>query len=160
MNRSGSIAGAQITASGGGGFTVTISGDGSTVVDFTGMQPIDFTSTIGGTNIKGTYTHSGKVTGTVRATPTSDTKGNWEPVGTVDWSTLTITVDLTSPMQVRVFDNQKITDFTGAGASQTGGGVDVQPVLRKGTYECAGSTLKIGPESGTADGATWTLQKA
>src|SRR5262245_4356256 len=98
MSRSGSVAGATITASGGGGFTVTISGDGKTTVDFGGMQPIDFTSMIGGTNIKGTYTHGGKVTGTVRATPTSDTKGTWEPVGTVDWSTLTITVDLTSPM--------------------------------------------------------------
>jgi hypothetical protein len=160
MSRTGTIAGATVTASGGGGFTVTVAADGKTAVDFSGMQPIMFTSNVGGTNIKGQYLHGGKVDGTVRAVPTSDTAGTWEPVGTVDWSALTITVDLTSPVQAKVFDNQKISDFTGSGVTQTGQAVDVQPILRKGTYECSGSTLKIGPESGTSDGTVWTLQKA
>jgi hypothetical protein len=160
MSRTATIAGATVTASGGGGFTVTVAADGKTMIDFAGMQPIMFNSGVGGTTIKGTYSHGGKVDGTVRAVPTTDTTGSWEPLGTVDWSQLTITVDLTSPVQAKVFDNQKISDFTGIGATQTGQAVDVQPILRKGTYDCSGSTLKIGPESGTSDGTTWTLQKA
>jgi hypothetical protein len=160
MNRTDNIAGTSLTSSGGGGFTVTIGADGSTTVDFTGMQPIMFSTSVAGSEIKGQYVHGGKVMGSVKATPTTDTSGTFEPVGTVDWSTLTVTVDLSSPAKIRVFDNVKITDFTGSGAAQAGNAVDTQPVLRKSTYECGGTTLKLGPPAGVTGGGTWTFQKA
>lgn len=160
VSRTDNISGAALSASGGGGFTVTIGSDGATSVDFTSMQPIRFSTAVAGSEIKGQYVHGGKVTGTIRTTPTSDTTGTFEPVGAVDWSSLTVTVDLSSPAKLRVFDNVKITDFTGTGAAQAGNAVDTQPVLRKSTYDCGGGTLKLGPPAGASAAGTWTLQKA
>jgi hypothetical protein len=160
MNRTDNVAGTAITSSGGGGFSVTIGEGGTTTVDFSGMQPITFASTAGGTEIKGQYVHGGKVISTVKATPTSDTTGTLEPTGTVDWSALTVTVDLSSPVKLKVFDNVKITDFTGSGAAQAGNAVDTQPVLRKSRYECGGTTLKLSPPADVTAGGTWMFQKA
>src|SRR6266511_748781 len=86
MDRTDNVAGAEIKSSGGGGFTLTISPDGSATVDFTGMQPITFASKAGNTEIKGQYSHGGKVMSALKATPTSDTAGTFEPTGTVDWN--------------------------------------------------------------------------
>src|SRR6266545_1856638 len=82
MDRTDNVAGAEIKSSGGGGFTLTISPDGSATVDFTGMQPITFASKAGNTEIKGQYSHGGKVMSALKATPTSDTAGTFEPTGT------------------------------------------------------------------------------
>jgi hypothetical protein len=161
VDRTENVAGATVKANGGGGFTLTIGSDGAMTVDFTGMQPVTFDTTVAGSQIKGQYVHGGKVMGTIRATSTSGTAGTIEPVGTVDWSSLTVTVDLTSPAKLRVFDNVKISDVTGSGAAQTGNAVDTQPILRKSTYDCGTSgMLKLGPPAGISTGGTWTFQKA
>jgi hypothetical protein len=153
--------GARGSASGGGGLMLTVAGKGATVVDFTGMQPVTFTTTAGGTEIKGQFAYGGKVNGAVRVPASATTTGVWKPVGTTDWSTLTVSVDMISPVNGRIFDHVKIADFASAGGGQTGGSVDVQPILREATYECSGNTLKLGPPAGTTSaGGTWILQRA
>jgi hypothetical protein len=160
MSRKDTVVGTDITSSGGGGVALTIGEGGTTTVDFAGMQPVVFSSTAGGTEIKGQYSNGGKVISTLKTTPTSDTAGTLEPTGTVDWSALTVTVDLSSPVKLKVFDNVKITDFTGSGAAQAGNAVDTQPILRKSMYDCGGTTLKLSPPAGVTGGGTWTFQKA
>jgi hypothetical protein len=146
------------TFTGGGGTRLTIDAAGKAQVDFGTMQPVTFAFTVAGGDVKGSFGYGGKVNGTVK-TPTTAT-GTWEPVGTVDFSTLTVTVDLTSPAAVRVADKTSIADFAGTGTADTGGAVDAQPILKKGSYDCSGSALKLGPAQGGPDTGTWTFTKA
>jgi hypothetical protein len=148
-------AGVQGTFSGGGGYTVTVAPDGATVVNFAGMQPATFESTVGGTNFKGSFTYGGKITGAIRLPATGVTSGQWEPAGTADFSSLTVTVDVTSPIRSRLADNVPVSRFTG----ETGGSVDTTPILKNGTYECSGNTLTLGPPPNTPIGGTWTLSR-
>ena len=147
------------TFTGGGGTLLTIDAAGKAQVDFGPMQPVTFAFTVAGGDVKGSFSYGGKVNGTVK-TPTAAT-GNWEPTGTVDFSTLTVTVDLTSPAAVRVADKTSIADYAGTGTADTGGAVDAQPVLKKASYDCSGgSTLKLGPPQGGPDTGTWTFTKS
>jgi hypothetical protein len=152
--------GAHGSTSGGGGLVLKVAGDGKTVIDFTSMQPITFTTSVGGTEIKGSFVYGGKAAGQVQVNDGMATKGTWKPVGTADWREMTVTVDLVSPVQSRIFDHVKIADFATAGGAQTGGTVDVQPILQEATYECGGSTLTLGPPAGTTAGGTWVLSRA
>jgi hypothetical protein len=161
MNATFDAAGARGSASGGSGLLMTVAGNGATVVDFAGAQPVAFTTTAGGTEIKGQFSYGGKVSGAVAVPATATTTGVWKPVGTADWRTLTVTVDMVSPVNGRVFDHIKIADFASAGGGQTGGSVDLQPILREATYECSGNTLTLGPPPGATPGVgTWVLQRA
>jgi hypothetical protein len=153
------VGGVTTTGEGGGGFTVTIAPDGKTKIDFTGMQPVMF-ATQAAANIKGSYVFKGQVNGAVKVPTDGGTTGKWEPTGTIDWSTVKVTVDVTSPVQARIFDDVPLTNFTGTGTAQTGGAVDATPLLREGTFECSGDTLKIGPPTGKDTGFTWTLQRS
>ncbi|MFG2038209.1 hypothetical protein [Dactylosporangium sp. NPDC048998] len=146
------------TFTGGGGTLLTIDSGGKTQVDFGPMQPVTFTFSVSGNDVKGTFAYGGKVNGSIK-TPSSAT-GTLEPTGTVDFGTLTVTVDLTAPASVRVADKMPITEFTGSGTADTGGAVDGQPLLKKSQYDCAGNTLKLSPPQGGADTGTWTFKKA
>jgi hypothetical protein len=148
--------GASGTISGGSGALVTIGENGAVTADFSGMQPADFTAKVGNTDVKGRFTYAGKVTGTVR-TGTGET-GAWEPVPPVDWGDTRLTVELTEPLKVKVFDGVKIGDYLGDGADRTGNVVDVDPFLGAGRYECRGDTLVLAPSDDT--GITWTLARA
>ncbi|NJC70168.1 hypothetical protein HC031_10670 [Planosporangium thailandense] len=150
--------GAHGTVSGGSGVTVTIAPSGSADIGFDGMQPVTFDSTVGTAKVSGQFVYGGKVDGAVQVPESATSTGVWKPVGTADWRTLTVTVDMTSPVRARPFDHVKIGDFASAGNGQTGGSVDLQPILREGTYECSGSTLKLGPPPGQS-GGTWVLQR-
>jgi hypothetical protein len=144
---------------GGAGATVNIAADGKTNVNFDNMQPVNFNFAVAGGNVKGTFTYGGTVNGTVK-TPTG-TSGTWEPVGTVDFGSVVVTVDLTSPTTARLADKVPLSQFTGTNAANTGNAVDSQPILRKGTYDCSGgNSLKLGPPAGTNGIGTWTLEKA
>lgn len=193
---------ARASLSGGSGVMVTIGGNGETIVDFTRMQPVDFTSKVGGTEVSGHFIFAGQVSGTVQtgatssasptaspteppsptatppsptpsgpATPPSSTAtpptptaspgetgtGSWEPVPPVDWGNTRVTVDLVKPMKARPVDNVRIADYVGTGADQTGGVVDIEPLLGKGSYRCQGDSLVLTPEDG---GMAWTLTRA
>jgi hypothetical protein len=64
---------ANANLSGGSGVTVTIGANGATVVDFSKMQPVNFTTMALGTQVTGNFTFSGQVSGTVRTGDTSAT---------------------------------------------------------------------------------------
>ncbi|GAA2595505.1 hypothetical protein GCM10010399_27490 [Dactylosporangium fulvum] len=146
------------TFQGGGGTLLTIDSAGKTQVDFGSMQPVTFTFSVSGNDVKGSFSYGGKVNGTVK-TPTTPS-GTLEPTGTVDFSTLTVTVDMTAPAAVRVADKVSIGEFAGSGTADTGGAVDAQPVLKKSRYDCDGNTLKLSPPQGGADTGTWTFTKS
>jgi hypothetical protein len=146
------------TLAGGAGVTVNIAADGKTAVNFDKMEPATFNFAVAGGNVKGSATYGGSVNGTVK-TP-SGTSGTFEPIGTVDFGSVVVTVDLTSPTTARVADKVPLSQFVGTNAANTGNAVDPQPILRKGTFDCSGSTLKLGPPPGTTGVGTWTLEKA
>jgi hypothetical protein len=73
---------------------------------------------------------------------------------------MTVTVDLISPVQSRIFDHVKIADFATAGGGQAGSSVDIQPILQNASYECSGNVLKLGPPAGTTAGGSWVLTRA
>jgi hypothetical protein len=152
--------GAHGTISGGNGILLKIAHDGKTELDFAAMQPIAFTTAVNGTEIKGSFVYGGKATGQLQVNDGMATKGTWKPVGTADWRDMNVTVDLASPVQSRIVDHVKIADFATAGGDQTGGTVDIQPILREGTYECTASTLTVGPPSGVTGVGTWSLTRA
>ena len=145
---------------GGGGVAFKVGPTGETTVDFTGMQPVAFTVAVGGTDVVGSFTYAGTVTGTIQTSGgAAATSGVWEPVGNVDWGQTRVTVDLTKPVRVRPLDNAGIGDYVGDGANRTGNVVDVDPLLGTGRYECRGDSLVLSPDP---DGGvlTWTLERA
>jgi hypothetical protein len=147
------------TLAGGAGVLVNIGADGKTTVNFDKMEPVNFNFAVAGGNVKGNSTYGGSVNGTVK-TPSTPT-GTWEPIDKVDFGSVVVTVDLTSPTNARVADKVALEQFVGSNAANTGNAVDSQPILRKGTYDCSGgSTLKLGPPAGTSGVGTWTLEKA
>lgn len=152
--------GAHGTVTGGSGVLLKIDHDGKSVLDFASMQPITFTTAVNGTEIKGSFVYGGKATGQLQVNDGMATKGTWKPVGTADWRDMDVTVDLASPVQSRIVDKVKIADFATAGTDQTGGTVDIQPILREGTYECTASTLTVGPPPGVTGAGTWSLTRA
>ena len=145
---------------GGGGVAFKVGPAGETTVDFTGMQPVSFTVAVGGTDVVGSFTYAGTVTGSIQTSGgAAATAGVWEPVGNVDWGQTRVTVDLTKPVRVRPLDNARIGDYAGDSANQSGNVVDVDPLLGTGRYECRGDSLVLSPDP---DGGvlTWTLERA
>jgi hypothetical protein len=145
---------------GGGGVAFKVGAAGETTVDFSGMQPVNFTVAVGGTDVVGSFTYAGTVTGTIQTSGgATATSGVWEPVGNVDWGQTRVTVDLTKPVRVRPLDKAAIGDYIGDSANQSGNVVDVDPLLGTGRYECRGDSLVLSPDP---DGGvlTWTLERA
>ena len=148
------------TVQGGGGLQLTVAADGKTMVNFDPMQPVAFTLTVAGGAVKGSFSYGGQLNGAIKTPSASATSGTWEPTGTVDFKSVTITADLTSPASVRVADKLPITDFVGSGTADTGAAIDSQPILKKATYQCGTDSLTLGPPSGGPDTGTWTFTKA
>jgi hypothetical protein len=100
--------------------------------------------------------------GAASPTPTgtgSGTGGAWRPMGSVNWADLTLTVRLTSPAALTVVDNVKLSDVTNSQVTQAGGVIDLQPLLRAGTYQCQGEdTLVITPED-RGPTVVWTFAR-
>lgn len=164
------IVGTPVSLSGGADVTVTIGTDGAVAADFGAMQPATFTAQVFGVQVGGELTYSGTVDGKVdlgaaggsspTATNADATSGAWRPVGQVDWADLSITVKLTSPAAVTVLDNVKFADVTNSQVTQAGGVVDLQPLLRTGTYACQGEdTLVITPSTGGGPAVAWTFSR-
>src|SRR5262249_54977981 len=72
------------STTGGGGLVVRVSRDGKTVLDFTSMQPVTFSTAVNSTEIKGSFVYGGTATGNVGVSDATATKGTWRPIGTVD----------------------------------------------------------------------------
>jgi hypothetical protein len=151
---------ASARVDGGGGVAFKVGAAGETTVDFSGMQPVTFTVAVAGTDVVGSFTYAGTVTGTIQTSGGAGaTSGVWAPVGDVDWAQTRVTVDLTKPVRVRPLDNAAIGDYIGDSANRSGNVVDVDPLLGTGRYECRGDSLVLSPDP---DGGvlTWTLERA
>ena len=156
----GSSGNASGSISGGSGTTMTVDADGGTKIDFSGSRPLDFTAQVAGRTIRGQAIYDGAVRGTVLfGEQDSAGKGTWTPSGAVIWDDLKATVKLTEPLSITLLDNARISDFTGDKSTQAGGAVDVQPVLRAGSYTCAGDTLRVRTEQNGPQ-MEWTFTRA
>ena len=160
VDAEGGFGKASGTISGGTGATMNVGADGMTEVGFSGSRPLDFSAEVAGATVRGQAQYNGTVRGSVQFGPEgSDNRGAWTPQGQITWDALKATVKLTEPISVTLLDNAEISDFTGDKATQAGGAVDVQPVLRSGTYTCNGDTLQVRTEQ---NGPTmeWTFTRA
>jgi hypothetical protein len=164
------VVGTPVSLSGGADVTATIGTDGAVSADFTAMQPATFTAQVAGAQVGGELTYRGTVDGKVdlggtgasspTASGTAGKTGAWRPVGQVDWADLSITVKLTSPAALTVLDNVKLADVTNSQVTQAGGVIDLQPLLRNGTYACQGEdTLVITPSTGGGPAVAWTFAR-
>ncbi|MEV4626152.1 hypothetical protein AB0J90_07665 [Micromonospora sp. NPDC049523] len=152
----GALASASI--SGGDGVLVKIGPTGSTTVDFGSMKPVTFKAQLGDARIAGTFSYAGKASGTVSTGTGGGTTGDWAPVPPLQWGDTRVTVALTEPTPATLFENVKISEYVGDGASRSGDVVDIQPLLGEGRYQCGGNTLTLTPKD--ASGLTWVLNRA
>lgn len=182
-----SAAGVTLTLAGGSGVKVTVGADGKVMADFSGMQPATFSTQVAKTPVTGEVSYQGTTSGTVdlsgtsspttsgsattsgTATPlstgtatssASGKSGPWNPTGSVDVSSLQVTVKVTQPIASTLINNLKVSDITGAQLSQTGNAIDVQPILRAGTYQCQDENTLVITTSGNGPALTWTLKRA
>ncbi|MDT4988488.1 MAG: hypothetical protein QOI74_2582 [Micromonosporaceae bacterium] len=146
------------SAGGGGGLSLTIARDGAVTIDFASMTPVAFSAVVNGAEVRGSFTYGGTAAGVVGVDGSGAT-GTWQPVGATDWHTMTVTVDLVSPVRSRLVDHLKIADFATADGGATGGSVDLQPIMRDASYECDATTLTLRPPAGTAAGGTWSFTR-
>jgi len=91
----------------------------------------------------------------------SGKSGAWHPTGTVNVADLRITAKVTAPVAATILNNAKVSDVTGAQTAQFGNAVDLQPLLREGTYQCGSDnkTLTI-TTSGTTPTVVWSMSRA
>jgi hypothetical protein len=179
---SASGGGAALTVQGGSGVTLAVAPDGAVRADFSSMQPITFTAQVAGVQANGEFTYAGPITGGINlaggasasasagasgtATPSPGATGGtgtgqpWEPVGTANVADLHVTIKITAPASATIADNVKVSDITNAQTTQVGNAIDLQPLLRSGTYDCAGEQLTITLSGGQAPPVTWTFARA
>jgi len=191
------VIGTTITFDGGADVKTTIGTDGAVKADFTGMKPVNFNTTLSGSQIGGEITYAGPVTGkvalngssgsssttttpattatttattaatttsTASAAPTGSAAAGgspWTPVGAVNFADLKLTVKLTKPVPLTIVDGVKLGDVNTSQNAQAGNVIDLQPLLRNGTYRCNGNdTLVITPTSGSGPTVVWTFTRA
>lgn len=143
----------KFTEEGGAGVTMRISADGSTVIDFGPMSPID----VNATTFTASYVFGGQVTG-ILVLPKGVSAGSWfglnaAPGSPLGYSGLTATVHVTSPASLTIgpLSLSELADQMGASAST----VPTAPA-GEGTWTCSGNTLiNRGPASVPSYG-TWT----
>jgi hypothetical protein len=187
---SASGGGAALTVQGGSGVTLAVAPDGAVRADFSSMQPITFTAQVAVVQANGEFTYAGPITGGINlaggasasasasssaspgagasgtATPSPGATGGtgtgrpWEPVGTANVADLRVTIKITAPASVTIADNVKVSEITSAQTTQIGNAIDLQPLLRPGTYDCAGEQLAITLSGGQAPPVTWTFARA
>ncbi|MEU8230471.1 hypothetical protein AB0C12_12830 [Actinoplanes sp. NPDC048967] len=137
---------------------MTVGPDGRTEVDFRAAKPLTFTAEAASTDVHGTVTYKGSFRGSVSFEGSGGT-GRWIPQGRISWSDLNATVRLSEPFAVTLLDGVNLGDVTRNTLSGAGGAVDIQPILRGGTYDCAGQTLRLRTQANGPD-VTWTFTKA
>lgn len=147
---------ANATATGGGGFAMTIGADGQSVVDFARMQPVTIKVTIGGSSIDSHVIYTGRVAGKLKLPPPGASTGQWESEPGVNWGTARITLDVNGS---KIMDSVSLADAAKQlGSAGAAAGTSSQPVLGAGTYTCTGTKLSIDQRT-SAMSATWTLHR-
>src|SRR5262249_22856006 len=103
-------------------------------------------------------------TGTPAGSPTGSAAGSgksgaWHPTGTVNVAALRITVKVTQPVAATILDNAKVSDVTGNQTTQVGNSVDLQPLLREGTYRCGTDNNTLTITTSSAPTVVWSLTR-
>jgi hypothetical protein len=142
---------------GGTGTLLTVGDDGRTEVDFRASRPLTFTAEAAGTEVRGQVAYQGSFRGVV-AFHGGHGKGRWDPQGKISWSDLSATVRLDEPFDVTLLDDVSLADIDRDTLPGASGAIDVQPVLRGGTYECQGQTLRLRTRANGPD-LTWSFTR-
>jgi hypothetical protein len=156
---SGSVGEVRGRVSGGTGTVMTVSPDGRTEVDFQASRPLTFTAGAAGADIRGEVAYQGSFSGAVTFEPVDrDGTGRWDPEGDINWSGLRVTIRLREPFDITLLDGASMADLSGDTLPGTRGAVDIQPLLRGGTYTCGDDTLRVRT---TENGPTliWTFAR-
>ncbi|WP_199516649.1 hypothetical protein [Nucisporomicrobium flavum] len=143
---------------GGTGTVLTVGDDGRTEVDFKASRPLTFTAEAAGADVRGQVAYKGSFRGAVAFQGDNGT-GRWDPQGKISWSDLSATVRLDKPFDVTLLDDVSLADIDRDALPGASGAVDVQPILRGGTYECQGETLRLRTRANGPD-LTWTFARA
>lgn len=149
---------ASLELAGEGGTQLSLSPDGQARLNFDTMQPVTFTTALAGAQGKVQYRYHGTLVGTVNTAVAQGDTGPWRPTGTVDWSGLRLTLRLTEPISLTLLDQAQLSKLPGDAQSPAGDAVDLQPLLREGTYRCEGDTLTISPEK-SGPNLDWTFNR-
>jgi hypothetical protein len=140
---------------------ITYSGTTDGTVDLKATAPATsataspLASSTGGSS--GSSTPTSSPTGSAAG---SGKSGAWHPTGTVNVAALRITAKLTQPVAATVLDNVKVSDVTGAQTAQFGNAVDLQPLLREGTYSCGTDNKTLTITTSSAPTVVWSLTRA
>ena len=78
----------------------------------------------------------------------------------MQWGDLRLTIRLTEPVAITIVDNLAISQITGDQTTRVGNAVDLQPLLREGTYRCDGNDTLIVTSRSGGPNVTWTMQRA
>jgi hypothetical protein len=113
---------ARANLTGGSGVMVTIGANGATSVDFSTMQPVEFTTTAVGTEVSGNFTFSGQVSGTVRTGGASATQTAGPTTSPTASPTASPTTSPTGSLTTSPAVSPTATATPTAGASVTPGG--------------------------------------
>jgi hypothetical protein len=138
---------------------ITYQGTTDGTVDLTGTASPSPT----GSSPSGSAGLPATATATPSSSPTSGGSGKsgpWNPTGTVNVSSLQVTVKVTQPIASTLINGLKVSDVTGAQTSQTGNAIDLQPLLRPGTYQCQSEKTLVITTSGSGPVLTWTLSRS
>lgn len=152
-----SSAGGAITESGGTGAIMRIMPTGDATVDFSPMQSLTFHTK----DTAGSLRYDGSSGGHLTLPPPGVTSGDFGDAHG-NFSTITVTVTVTSPVRLTVFDHRPLAELVGMAqglASGLSGGVSTQPLLGPGGFTCTPTTLTITPPPGSQVGGTWTLTR-
>lgn len=157
-----SLKSGQVTATGGANVTLQVAADGNSVVDFTGMAPIQGK----GAGADFDFEYAGKATG-VLSTPTQGTITSTKS----DFAGLRVSANVSVPGAGKfpVLKNKAVSDLAkmatamtadkGLPASRAGSatppGVDSNPLFSTTQYSCAGSTLTL-----SGKGPEWSFTRA
>jgi hypothetical protein len=147
------------TEHGGAGVTMKVGADGSVSIDFDGMAPIFMTSSNGTADH---FVFGGVVTGQVQVpaatAETSPFALRPAPGSPLDYSSLTTTITITSPIQDTI-GPISVAQLAGSVAGGAASGVDTRP-LSAGTWSCHGDTLVNRAPAGVPADGSWTWARA
>ena len=138
---------------------ISYSGTTDGTVDLKATAPVS--SSTASPLASGSTSSSAPTSSATGSTAGSGKSGAWHPTGTVNVADLRITAKVTAPVAATVLNNAKVSDVTGAQTAQFGNAIDLQPLLREGTYQCGSdnNTLTI-TTSGTTPSVVWSLSRA
>jgi hypothetical protein len=144
---------------GGSDVTMTVDADGTTEVGFSDSKPVTFAAEAAGARLGGQVQYSGSLHAAVKFEPNeAGAGGRWQPQNSTTDDDLRATVRLTEPFSVTLLDNASIRTVDTDALPAAGDALDLQPILRGGTYRCQADSLQVRTEQGGPN-LQWTFTR-